>query len=98
MSLVYTNSFHGTVFSTIFERPFITAIARDQEKAVNNNDSRKIDYLKKIGLENRLYTSGEPDINDLLKIDYTEARVKIKKFREYSLKYLEDALKMDSEE
>lgn len=96
--LVYTNSFHGTAFSTIFERPFITAIARDQENAVNNNDSRKIDYLKKIGLENRLYTSGKPDISDLLKIDYTEARVKIKKFREYSLKYLEDALKIDSRE
>jgi hypothetical protein len=94
-SLVYTNSFHGTAFSTIFERPFISAIAVDQENASNNNDSRKIDYLKKIGLENRLYTTGKPDINDLLKIDYTEARVKIKKFREYSLEYLKDALKID---
>lgn len=91
-SLVYTNSFHGTVFSTIFERPFITAIAADQENAINNNDSRKIDYLRKIGLDNRLYTVGQPNKDFLLNIDYTEVRKKIEDFRKCSLKYLMDAL------
>lgn len=92
-SLVYTNSFHGTAFSTIFERPFISAIALDQENAVNNNDSRKIDYLKKIGMENRLYTGGQPEKDFLLHVDYTEARKKIQAFREESMKYLLNALK-----
>lgn len=91
-SLVYTNSFHGTAFSTIFERPFITAIAADQENTVNNNDSRKIDYLKKIGLENRLYTTGKPNKEFLLQVDYSEARKKIEDFRKDSLNYLVDAL------
>lgn len=91
-SLVYTNSFHGTVFSTIFERPFITAIAADQENAINNNDSRKIDYLRKIGLDSRLYTVGQPNKDFLLNIDYTEVRKKIEGFRKCSLKYLIDAL------
>lgn len=91
--LVYTNSFHGTVFSTIFERPFITAIAVDQKNAVNNNDSRKIDYLKKIGLENRLYTVGQPDKEFLLQIDYSEAKGKIDDFRRESLLFLKRALK-----
>ena len=91
-SFIYTNSFHGTAFSTIFEKPFLTAIATDQKNTVNNNDSRKIDYLKKIGLEDRLYTEGTPAKEFLLSIDYTEARKKIKRFREDSLRYLEEAL------
>lgn len=91
-SLVYTNSFHGTAFSTIFEKPFITAIAADQEHAINNNDSRKIDYLKRIGLEERLYTSGQPDKENLLNIDYTLVRKKISVFKAESLKYLMSAL------
>ena len=89
---MYTNSFHGTVFSTIFERPFISAIAADQENAVNNNDSRKIDYLKKIGMEDRLYTTGQPDKEFLLQINYSEARKKIEDFRKESLNYLMNAL------
>lgn len=91
-SFVYTNSFHGTAFSTIFERPFISAIAVDQENAVNNNDSRKIDYLKKIGLDDRLYTTGKPNKEFLLQIDYSEVRKKIEDFRKESLNYLMNAL------
>lgn len=92
-SLVYTNSFHGTAFSTIFEKPFISAIAVDQENAVNNNDSRKIDYLEKIGLEERLYTIGRPTKEFLLNVDYTHAREKINKFKEESLDFLIKALR-----
>lgn len=92
-SFVYTNSFHGTAFATIFEKPFISAIAVNQEHAVNNNDSRKIDYLKKIGLEERLYTIGKPTKEFLLNVDYTQAREKMKEFREESLDFLKNALK-----
>lgn len=92
-SFVYTNSFHGTAFATIFEKPFISAIAVDQEHATNNNDSRKIDYLKKIGLEERLYTTGNPTKEFLLHIDYTEAREKMNEFRKESLDFLRNALK-----
>lgn len=87
-SFIYTNSFHGTAFATIFEKPFISAIAVDQENAVNNNDSRKIDYLKKIGLDNRLYTSGQPTKKDLLNINFERARLKIQEYRKSSLEYL----------
>ena len=91
-SLVYTNSFHGTIFSTIFEKPFISAIAIDQGNAINNNDSRKIDYLKKIGLENRLYTNGKPDKDFLVFMDYSEARKKMEEFRSDSLGFLKNSL------
>lgn len=92
-ALIYTNSFHGTAFATIFERPFITAIAPDQNNAKNNNDSRKIDYLKKIGLEDRLYTSGLPSKDFLLNVNFDKARTLIKEFRESSQHYIVDALK-----
>ena len=92
-SLIYTNSFHGTAFATIFERPFITAIAVDQISANNNNDSRKIDYLKILGLENRLYTTGLPSKEFILNIDYLSAKFKREKFKKESLDYLIKALR-----
>lgn len=91
-SFIYTNSFHGTAFATIFEKPFISAIAINQKVANNNNDSRKIDYLKKIGLEDRLYTTGKPTEDFLFDIDYENARLKIQDFRNESMKYLKSAL------
>ena len=91
-SFIYTNSFHGTAFATIFEKPFISAIAIDQEVAKNNNDSRKIDYLKRVGLEDRLYTSGKPSKDFLFNINYENVRLKIEDFREESIKYLKSAL------
>lgn len=91
-SFVYTNSFHGTAFATIYNKPFISVIDADQENAVNNNDSRKIDYLNLIGLQNRLVKNNLPPKEELLSCDYTEANKKIKEFREKSYKYLCDAL------
>lgn len=92
-SLIYTNSFHGTAFATIFERPFITAIAADQINAKNNNDSRKIDYLQKIGLEDRLYTTGQPSKEYLMNVDFNDSRHLIEAFRESSREYIVNALK-----
>ena len=91
-SFIYTNSFHGTAFATIFERPFITAIAADQKNARNNNDSRKIDYLKILGLENRLYTSGTPSKEFLMNMDFARTREKREAFRNESMEYLLNAL------
>lgn len=90
-ALVYTNSFHGTAFSTIFNRPFFTSVARDS-KAFNNNDSRKIDYLERIGLDDRIITDKLPKEAAILNIDYAEANTKIQAFREHSLRYLSSAL------
>ena len=91
-SLIYTNSFHGTAFATIFERPFITAIAPDQINAKNNNDSRKIDYLKIVGLEDRLYTTGLPSKEYLLNVNFEKARPLMDTFRKTSLQYIVNAL------
>lgn len=91
-SLVYTNSFHGTAFATIFEKPLITAIAANQETVQNNNDSRKIDYLYRLGMEDCLYREGTPKISEILKYDYEEPRKRISQYRTESLAFLRDSL------
>jgi uncharacterized protein YdeI (BOF family) len=91
-SFIYTNSFHGTAFATIFNKPFITAIAKDQENAKNNNDSRKIDFLKNLGLEDRLYTDGLPEKDFLLNINFDQANKILNDFRSKSLYYLKNSL------
>lgn len=91
-SFVYTNSFHGTAFATIYNKPFISVIDADQQNAVNNNDSRKIDYLNLLGLQDRLIKNDLPSKEELLNCDFTQANKKIKEFREKSYKYLCDAL------
>lgn len=91
-SFIYTNSFHGTAFATLFEKPFITSIAADQANAQNNNDSRKIDYLKLLALDENLYTMGEPNWDAAMAPNYAQANRLLKNFRKMSYGYLEDAL------
>ena len=92
-SFIYTNSFHGTVFSTIFEKPFLVAVGNTENKTVNNTDSRKLNYLKSIGLIERVIHSGKSLPEDLLNIDFTTARQQINLLREGSLSYLINSLK-----
>lgn len=89
-AVVYTNSFHATAFSVIFHKEFYTAIARS-ENVHNNNDSRKIDFLKSLGLENRLLRDGQ-SIRPGREIDYTLVDKRLRAMREKSLNYLTDAL------
>ena len=91
-ALIYTNSFHGTAFSTIFNKPFFTSVAKNAETVPNNNDSRKLDYLQKIDLLSRTTTDTPPSAANVLNLDYTEANKRIQAFRQQSLAYLENAL------
>ncbi len=88
--IVYTNSFHATAFSVIFGKQFFTAIA-SSENVHNNNDSRKIDFLKSIGLEGRLVRDGML-INSDDKVNYDAVMAKLNPIREHSLNYLIKAL------
>ena len=58
---ILTNSFHGTAFSIIFNKPFCTYIVDNDKK-----NKRIEDLLSDIGLRNRCVTQ----INKLEKIDY----------------------------
>jgi len=93
---VITDSFHGLVFSIIFEKKFII-LNRNVETTETMTDSRIATLLELSGLENRLiHNSLYADIT-LLKeeIDYEKIRPRIEAMREESLQFLIDALKQE---
>ena len=76
---VITNTFHGTVFSVIFNKKFITL---DYNKVKIN------EFLEQISLNNHLSTNVE---SDLLyeKIDYTKVNNNLNKYRKNAEEFLE---------
>lgn len=83
-SFVITDSFHGTVFSIIFNKPFITVA--NSERGV----ARFSSLLKIFNLENRLISSLDQLTNDLIScnIDYDEINGILATKRQESLKFL----------
>lgn len=93
-AFVCTNSFHGTVFSILFERQFFCfeSGARKPEQSVN---SRLHSLLGKLGLTDRLMTgTGEQAMKASLEsgIDYRKVMERLQQEREKSLDYLRRAL------
>jgi hypothetical protein len=84
-SFVITDSFHGTVFSIIFNKPFV-CIA-NKERGL----SRFTSLLKIFGLENRLIFSKEGLSDRILEdIDYNKVNAIKLKWQEKSIKFLQD--------
>ena len=80
---VVTDSFHGTVFSIIFNKPFV-AILNSERGA-----SRFISLLSILGLENRLIsTGGEVSEEHLRPIDYTEVNRILDDWKRQSINYI----------
>lgn len=81
---VVTNSFHGTVFSIIFEKQFVTI--QNSQKGLDN--SRLVTLLNNVGLESRLldtYQSCES-------INYNAVGKKLEKLKNESIEYLSSIL------
>lgn len=87
--LIVSSSFHGTVFSIIFNKPFY---------AIDGiSDFRISTLLKKTGLENRsisLTDNLEEKLRDIYNIDFNLANKVIEEERDKSRKYLMKALEM----
>lgn len=83
--LVVTNTFHGTIFSVNFERPFYSCST--------NAGSRQAQMLELCNLEDRIINSPSElaDATDF-DVDFTNASHIINTFRENSKKYLETSL------
>lgn len=84
---VITNSFHGTVFSIIYETPFVSMLH-------SNTGSRTVDLLNSLELESHLINNKE-DFKDFEQFnigDVEKLRKRILDLREYSLAFLIDAL------
>jgi len=79
---VITNSFHGTVFSILFEKRFAS-------KRLDSTSSRVENLLQMTGLTERFF-EGSEDVFQMLSrnIDYTLPRQRLEAEREKSLAYL----------
>jgi coenzyme F420-reducing hydrogenase beta subunit len=88
-SYVCTDSFHGMVMSTIFEKPF-TAFKRFSDADPTSQNSRVVDFLAIAGLTARLVGPDQPQPS--AECDFAAARKRLSDLRDSSLKYLQDAL------
>lgn len=94
--MIVTNSFHGVVFSVVFQKPFLAVKRyRDTDRASANN--RITDFLHMLGLEDRLLEDGEmPNTKQLCRpIDYDRVLKRLEKLRADSLAWLKEALKVE---
>lgn len=88
---VVTDSFHGTIFSIIFEKDFV-CLKRFEDNAKNNQNSRLYNLLKIVDLEERFV--GRDVLTDLFnkKIDYGLVNKRLKNEISKSEEYLINAL------
>ena len=88
-SYVCTNSFHGTVFSVQFQKPFFTAVAPTELAAPES--SRTFSLLSRLGLTERIIGKGDTAaLTD--PVDWAAVDEKLTAAREDSLAYLRAAL------
>lgn len=82
---VITNTFHGTIFSTVFEKPFCV-VTKKKEKIR--------DYLQTVGLQDRM-TEDPREIPDMLTNgpDYRQVNERIGQLREESQQFLEENIR-----
>ncbi|WP_417315550.1 polysaccharide pyruvyl transferase family protein [Cycloclasticus pugetii] len=86
---VVTDSFHGTVFSILFNKPFVSLLNSDR------GASRFYSILSELGLENRLVTKYDYNqINALLnqELDWQKANEKLIQLKQSSKVFLEKRL------
>lgn len=83
--MIFTNSFHGTVFSIIFNKDFYTNLL---VKCPRKND-RMITILHELGLENRILRSGMTESELSVSVNYPDIKDKYEKLLNDSYKYID---------
>lgn len=83
--MVLTNSFHGTVFSILFEKDFYTIIKRGVE-----NNSRQFSLLKTLDIDRIKYE--DESFIESSSIDWTKVNKNLTEFRQKSVDYLNEAI------
>lgn len=85
-SFIVTNSFHGTAFSTTFEKPFVSVVT-------GKADVRMESLLRQLGLSDCLLEKDDIDFDKLMDIDYSDVMEKKRLLRNDSLNFIEKAVK-----
>ncbi|GGF31830.1 polysaccharide pyruvyl transferase family protein [Echinicola rosea] len=86
-SFVLTTSFHGVCFSLNFKVPFYSVLKREK-----TNNSRQLNLLAFLGLEERVLYVGDPFPDPVREIDYVSVNEKLEKKIQRSVNYLNSAL------
>ena len=91
---IFTDSFHGTVFSIIYKKNFLV-FNRFSDSDSNSRNSRIDNITNLLGIEDRRY---KDDIDIVIKkLDYTEIEKKLAIERDKSKKFLIKALEIENE-
>lgn len=94
---ICTDSFHGSVFSTIFQKEYLV-FERFAKGEKNSTNTRLISLLTNLGLTDRLIENEQLDSSESLDalnrpIDYTKVSEKLSELKNSSAEYISDALK-----
>lgn len=85
--VVITTSFHGTAFSILFEKEFVTL------SKPSVNPTRILDLLESFGLKERL-VRGSEECERLDKPDYDRVRIKLEEYVTSGLEYIDSMEKV----
>lgn len=89
---IITDTFHGSIFSIINEKPFVTIIRETQGESYGNAE-KLVDLLKRLHLEERiLHNMDDLDAIMTKPIDYKPVTEQRKQEREHTLQYLKENL------
>lgn len=88
-SVVFTDSFHGVIFSILFEKPFVVF----ERKSVYSMSSRIDTLLSKFKLESRRWENIK-DTDDIFNIDFSHVPEILEAERKKALDYLKNALEI----
>jgi hypothetical protein len=88
--VIFTDSFHGTIFSLIFEKDFHTFKRFDEASSINQN-SRVEHLMTSVDLVDRLVDMTSEGL-DAAAVDYVRVRASLLRLREKSLDYLKNSL------
>ena len=83
-SYVFTTSFHGSIFSLIYNTPLVCY--------TNPNDSRLPDLLKTMGCANCIVPFGSKSLPPDIQIDFSVVNAQMEKLRKISYSYLKNAI------
>ncbi|MBD5545752.1 MAG: polysaccharide pyruvyl transferase family protein [Lachnospiraceae bacterium] len=83
---IFTNSFHGTCFATIFRKPFYTYTAK---RALL---TRVADMVERLGLQDRCFTDFRDIGRVTMECDYTAVEEKYKLEKKKSMEFLYEAV------
>ena len=87
--LVVTTSFHGTVFSTVFNKNFWVV----KNGGMLGDDDRVKTLLEQLNYQNRLIDPNNYNIEKIFEdVDYTDYKKNLEKARENSMQFLKEAL------